>query len=356
MLKIIKQRSFGRYFDIDYADGTKIIRTVWKKFWLAILLAGVFFLPMITNNYIVHIATLIGIFIIGAIGLNLLTGNTGQISLGHGAFMAIGAYATAIIGGAVPFDIPFFVLIPLAGLIAGVIGTIVALPALRIKGLYLAMVTFAFFYIVEYALYNFTSLTKGSSGISVVSATLGTWVLNNTQLYYLIMITVVIGVFFAVNLTRSKVGRAFAAIRDRDIAAEVIGISLTRYKIYAYFISSFYAGVAGSLYGIYLGFISPEHFPFMLSVQFLAIILIGGMSSITGAILGSIFLVIMPEILSYFAGVLRNEFPVFSQQFGDVQTIFYGLIIIITLAFAPKGLNGLWNDIKIYFQRWPFSY
>jgi branched-chain amino acid transport system permease protein len=355
MMNLIKQRSFTRYFKTSYKEDMKIFSTVWSKFWLTFLLVGIVSLPFLTNIYILHIASLMGIFIIGAIGLNILSGNTGQISLGHGAFMAIGAYTTAIVSTTI--NLPFIVLIPLAGLITGIIGTVIALPALRLKGLYLAMVTFAFYYIVEFVLFNWESLTNGSSGIAVNQAAIGTWIIaGEMQHYYLIMFFAVIGIFFAVNIGRSKIGRAFGAVRDRDIAAEIIGISLTKYKIQAYFISSFYAGVAGSLYGIYLGFISPEHFPFMLSIQFLAMILIGGKGSVTGSIFGAIFLVIMPEVLKLIAGLLRNEYPVLSQQFGDVQTMFYGLIIIITLIFAPKGLFGLWDDIRTYIRRWPFSY
>ncbi len=352
---LIKKRSFKRYFKASYKEDMKIFSTVWSKFWLSILLIGIMILPFITNEYVLHIASLCGIFIIGAIGLNILSGNTGQISLGHGAFMAIGAYCTAILSNII--NLPFFILIPISGIIAGVIGTIIALPALRLKGLYLAMVTFAFFYIVEFGISNWASVTNGSSGISVSEATVGSWVISGaTSNYYLIFFFALIGTYFAVNIGRSKIGRAFGSIRDRDIAAEIIGISLTKYKIQAYFISSFYAGVAGSLYGIFLGFISPEHFPFMLCIQFLAMILIGGIGSVTGSIFGAIFLVIVPEGLKFIAGTLRQEYPVFSQQFGDVQTLFYGLIIIITLIFAPKGLFGLWDDLKTYVRRWPFSY
>lgn len=351
----IKQRAFRRYITTSYEVDMGLFTTVWRKFWLVVLLLFVFCLPLFVGEHIVYIANLVGIFVIGAIGLNLLTGYTGQISLGHAAFLAIGAYSTAIIGNMV--DLPFFLLIPLAGLISGLIGTAVALPALRLKHLYLAMVTFAFYFIVEYILFNWASVTGGSSGLSVPAPAVGSWkIRGDTMFYYLILATTILCVYFAVNLARSKIGRAFGAIRDRDIAAEVIGVSLTKYKIQAYFISSFYAGVAGSLYGMYLGYISPEHFSFIMSIQFLAMILVGGMGTITGSIFGAIFLVLMPELLRYIVGELRNTYPALAQQFGDVEVIFYGMIIILTLIFAPKGLYGLWDDVKTYVQRWPFSY
>lgn len=342
-------------FKTNYEDEIKIFQTPFVKFWLVLLFIGLVIFPFVADRYIIYLINLCGIAIIGALGLNILTGYTGQISLGHAGFLAIGGYTSAILS--TKFGIPFWLAMPLSGIMAALAGMIVAVPSLRLKGLYIAITTFAFGFIVDHVIIHWESLTNGPSGISAPRPSLGIFVFDSDKSYYFIIIgMVILATAFARNLFRGRVGRAFIAIRDRDIAAEIIGINLTKYKIQAFSISSFYAGIAGSLMAHYFDVITFENFTLMLSIQYLAMIIVGGVGSILGSIYGATFITLLPEVIRFLTDIFREEYPSLTTRFADLKSVTFGLIIILFLIFGPKGLYGMWRDIKVYWKNWPFTY
>lgn len=346
----------SKTFIETYKEDFSLFRTIWIKFWWMIFVLILIFFPFFVGRYTLYIINLVGIYIIGALGLNILTGFTGQISIGHAAFLAIGAYTTTILGEKA--DLPFYALIPLSGVVTTVIGIGVGVPCLRLRGLYLAMATMSFGIIVQYILFQWEWLTHGALGMAAPLVSVwGFKIDSDRKFYFLISIITFLLGFSAKNLMRMKIGRAFVAIRDRDIAAEVIGVDLTRYKVLAFGISSFYAGVSGSLFAYYTTHINPEYFSVFLSVEYLAMIIVGGMGSILGSILGAMFIGIVPEWLricfSFLSKILGLSGLVFTQQ---LKVITYGVLIIFFLIFESGGLATLWQRIKIFFKTWPFTY
>jgi branched-chain amino acid transport system permease protein len=346
----------SKTFIETYQEDLSLFRTIWIKFWMAILLISIIIFPFIVGRYTLYTINLAGIYIIGAIGLNILTGFTGQISIGHAAFIAIGSYATTILGARTAM--PFYMIIPLSGIVATLIGVLVGLPCLRLKGLYLAMATMSFGIVVQYVLFQWDTLTHGALGMAAPSiAFWGFKIDSDRKFYFLIALIVFLLGFAAKNMMRMKIGRAFIAIRDRDIAADVIGVDLTKYKVMAFGISSFYAGISGSLFAYYTTHVNPEYFTIFLSVEYLAMIIVGGMGSILGSILGAMFIGIVPEWLRIFFGFLSQSFHlsglVFTQQ---LKVISYGVLIILFLIFESGGLFAIWQRVKTSFKSWPFTY
>ncbi len=319
---------------------------------LGLLLLG---LPLFAGKYIVFVACVCGVSVIGALGLNILTGYTGLISLGHAAFMGIGAYTAAILSSKAGF--PFVAALPLAGLMAAATGAVVGIPTLRLKGLYLVVTTLAFQFITEHIIYHWESLTLSDRGITLPSPALFGYKLDTYEsFYYVILLFVAATAMFTKNLSMGRTGRALVAIRDRDIAAEIIGVHLARYKILAFVISSFIAGLSGALYAYLVGLIGPDHFTFNQSILYIAMIIVGGMGTVAGAIIGAIFMVLLPEVISAVSGPLASAYPAFSPRIGAIAVIAYGLVIIFFLMFEPDGLFGIWIRIKRYWKPWPFTY
>ncbi len=329
--------------------------------WAVAIIAVLMFvvLPASVHEYYLSIVNLISIAVIGALGLNILVGYTGQISIGHGAFMSVGAYTAANL--AVRLGLPFWVALPVGGLMAAAAGAVVGIPSLRIKGLYLAIATLAGQLIIEWTINHVTWISGGvQASIEVPRPKLfGFPIASQRQMYFFLLIFVVLAIVGAMNLARSRVGRAFIAIRDHDIAAEIIGIDIFRYKLLAFAISSFYAGVTGVLYTYYLGIANYEQFQITVSIDYLAMIIIGGLGSVLGSIFGAIFVTLLPILIRYtmeaFAGVLfspeavRNIIP-------NLRLILFGALIIFFLVVEPEGLNRLWRNIRSYFRVWPFAY
>jgi branched-chain amino acid transport system permease protein len=342
-------------FKESYLEDEKIFQTVFVKFWLGVLAVFLIILPAIGNNYVMYVANLIGFAIIGAVGLNLLTGCTGQISLGHAAFIGVGGYTTAVL--VTRFGIPFWFALPLSGLSAALVGVVIGIPSLRVKGLYLCIATLAAQFILEWVFGHWESVTHGIRGINVPSPSLGGFVFGTeTSYYYITLVFVVLSVGFARNLLRTKWGRAFVAIRDRDLAAEMMGINLFRYKLSAFALSSFYAGIAG---GLWVGFnkvVTPEYFPFSLSIEYLAMVIVGGLGSVLGSIFGAIFMVLVPELLNVLTGVVKDFFPGAGQLFIPMKDVLFGTLIVAFLIFEPHGLAAIWQRTKNFFSLWPFSY
>lgn len=341
-------------FKDTYEKDEAIFQSVFVKVWLFLLSVFLLVFPFFANEYVLYMANLIGIAIIGAHGLNLLTGFTGQISLGHGAFIGVGAYTSAIL--ITRLGIPFWWTIPLAGMISAIVGAVIGIPSLRIKGLYLAISTIAAQFILEYIFLNWEAMTHGIRGINVPDPELfGFKFDTELKFYFITLFFVVIATIYARNLVRTRVGRAFIAIRDRDLAAELIGINLFRYKLMSFAISSFYAGVAGSLWVSFMNIVTPEHFPLSLSIEYLAMVIVGGLGQVLGSIYGAIFMILVPEILKFGTDAIK-EIPAFQHIFAPLREVVFGALIVFFLIFEPHGLAEIWRRVKSSFILWPFAY
>src|SRR6184192_825099 len=329
--------------------------------WTVAALAVLFFLvlPFSVHEYYLSIVNLVAIAVVGALGLNILVGYTGQISIGHGAFMSVGAYTAANL--VTQLHAPFWITIPAGGIMAALIGAVVGIPSLRIKGIYLAIATLAAQLIIEWTINHVPAISGGvQASIQVPRPSLFGYPLKTqTQLYLFLMGFVVLAIVATSNLVRSRIGRAFIAIRDQDIAAEIIGINIFRYKLWAFAISSFYAGVTGVLYTYYLGIANYEQFQLTVSIDYLAMVIIGGLGSVLGSIFGAMFVTLLPIIIRYAMEALGGL--VFSQgdllnAIPNLRLILFGGLIIFFLVVEPEGLNRLWRNIRNYFRVWPFSY
>lgn len=304
--------------------------------------------PGVLNHYWLSLLIQIGYLSIAAMGLNILVGYSGQISLGHGAFFGFGAFASAWLHNTT--QLPVFFCIPLAGLMTTAVGMIFGIPAARLKGLYLAIATLAAQYILEDFFVRATWFTGGASGSMAPPVSLFGFQLDNDQRYlYLVLFYVVLMYVLAANFLRTRDGRALVAVRDHYLSAEIMGIHLTRYRILAFGISSFYAGIAGALFGHYLGFVSIEGFTILMSIQFLAMIIIGGLGTIRGSIYGTIFIIGLPEVMHVIAewvGGFAGGGIAVTQAMPFVKEISIGLVIILFLMYEPEGLAHRWQLIK----------
>jgi branched-chain amino acid transport system permease protein len=345
-------------FNERYEEEFAIFGTDFGRLWMWIGLFILFaVIPFVSSHYILYVVNHIGIAAIAAIGLNILIGFTGQISLGHGAFFGVGAYSAAILATA--FGLPFWVSVPAAGVITALVGIIFGIPSIRLKHLYLTIATLAGQFIIQYLLVNWESLTKGAEGIFLPRATLlGLNMKTDRAFFYVIFISLVIMTWMAVNLMRTRYGRAFIAIRDNDRAAEGMGIPIFKFKLLSFAVSSFYAGYAGGLAAYYIGSISPEPYTLLLSVEYIAMIIIGGLGSIPGAVFGAIFITLLNEILSGATEFFMNIGPLskIALQIAPLREFIFGLAIVLFIIFEPRGLAEVWRIIKSSFKLWPFSY
>ncbi len=290
-------------------------------------------LPFVLDYY-VFILSLIGVYTIVAIGFNIMTGYTGLISIGHAGFFAIGAYTAAILVDREM--VPFIVALPIAGIFTGVIGFLLALPCLRLFGMYIAMATLAFGFIVEETVLQLNVITGGHQGIAVPMPTIGGFnsgivMDSDKKFYYFILAMTLIFILLAINIVRTKYGRAFLAIRESEIAASTMGVDLTKYKTMSFTISAFYTGIAGCLFGNLLHYIAPNAFTIFLSFQFLVMIVVGGFASVVGSIMGAVFLTALPEFMS---------------SLQEWQIIVFGLILLFFILFVPYGVAGLIKGIQ----------
>lgn len=315
--------------------------------------------PIIFDEYYLSIINIAAIAVIGALGLNILLGYTGQISIGHAAFMSVGAYTAANM--AVHFGWPFWLTVPAGGCMAAVIGVVVGMPSLRVKGLYLAIATLAAQFIIEWIL-NHTPAISGGIQASIPMPRpvfFGRVLETQAELYFFILPVTALAIIATMNLVRSRIGRAFIAIRDQDIAAEIIGINVYRYKLLAFAISSFYAGVCGVMYTYYFGIANYEAFQLPISIDYLAMCIIGGLGSVLGSIFGAVFVTLLPIAIRIFmetVGVMFVDGVYLAQVIAQMRLILFGGLIILFLVVEPEGLNKLWQNIRNYFRIWPFSY
>ena len=339
-------------YRLSYEHDEAIWPTRVQYGWLLVLALLLLVLPLLVNGYVVGLACILCIHVIAAAGLNLMTGYTGLISLGHAAFMGVGCYTAAWLAQR---GVPFFLTLPAAGAMAALLGAIAGLPSLRIKGLYLAVATLAMQFLLEFVFREWDSVTGGVRGVNVPNASLfGFDLLNDTRMYYLIVPVAAVLLVAARNLFRTRVGRAFIAIRDKDISAEVLGINLLHYKLAAFAIGSFYAGVAGALLGYFYRAMTPEYFSLQLSIFYLAVIIVGGLGSLVGTIFGAIFMTLVPEVLRFVVGTIAQWAPQAIELLSQLQQLVFGLLIIGFLVFEPHGLLVVWRRIRRFFHLWPF--
>jgi branched-chain amino acid transport system permease protein len=307
--------------------------------WLLPLMLVVLCLPLFIRGYSIYIINLIGIYALIGLGLNLLTGVCGQISIGHSAFFAMGAFASAVF--TVKFGIPFWFALPLAGVTSGVIALLVGIPVLRLKMIFLAIATIGLGVMTNNLLYNWESISGGAVGINVPKPALGAFIFQSDERFYYIIVAIVLTLtLFYRHLMRTRMGRAFLAIRESDVAASTMGIHVAKYKVLAFVISAFYTGVAGSLVGHLAAYLSIEGFEFFLSITFLAMVIIGGIGTILGSFLGAVFIVLLPELFRDIPGA------------KDIQVLVFGLAMGLVVIFRPRGLASIFVDIAQWLKRY----
>jgi len=338
-----------------YAQDMAILRTKthWALFF--VFLVFLFTTPLYLSRYWLGVANLIGITIVAATGLNILIGYCGQLSIGHAGFIAVGAYTSAILTNR--FELPYVVALVCAGLMAGIIGLIFGIPSVRVKGFYLAITTIAAQFIIIWVI-NHWNITGGFVGISVPYASIGGFEFRSeASQYYLIIIIAALVTFLAQNIVRTRLGRAFIAIRDNDLAAEVMGINLFFYKMLAFFIGCFLAGIAGSLLAHWIGYMTAEHFTLSESILYIGMIIIGGLGTTLGPILGVLFIRLLQQALTVMVVPFLESTRILPAGFATgLAPLLFGLFIILFLILEPRGLAHRWSLFKSAYRLWPFSY
>ena len=339
----------------SYAQDMAIFRTKTHWAWLFLLFVLLLTAPLYWGNYWLSVANLIGITIIAATGLSILTGYCGQLSIGHAGFIAVGAYTSAVLTNRL--ELPFLVGLISAGLMAGFVGLIFGIPSVRVKGFYLAISTIAAQFIIIWVINHWAGVTGGFTGISVPPASIGgISLITQTSQFYLIVVITIIVIYFAKNLARTRVGRAFIAIRDNDLAAEVMGINLFRYKLLAFFIGCFLAGIAGSLLAHWIGFMNAENFSMMDSILYIGMIIIGGLGTTVGPIFGVIFIRLLQVGITFVSPILESSLALPAGFTTGIGPMLFGLAIILFLILEPRGLAHRWALSKAAYRLWPFSY
>lgn len=346
-------------FHTTYKADATIFSTKWIRSTLVLAVVGCLFIPLVFDLYVINLMIQIAYLGIAALGLNILVGFTGQISLGHSAFFGVGAFSSAYMSN--QWGIPVFFSIPLAGLWTTAAGMIVGIPAGRIKGLYLAIATLAGQIIIQDFFSRAEWFTGGPYGALALPVSIFGFEFNSDErFFYIALFYLVVMYVLGTNLMRSRDGRAFIAVRDHYLSAEIMGVNLTKYRIMSFGISSFYAGVGGALFAHYLGFVSVESFDLLLSIQFLSMIIIGGLGSVSGALLGTIFMIMLPEVMELAVSLLAEtslgNIPAITGGLAYIKEMSIGLAIVLFLIFEPEGLAHRWNLIKSYWKLYPFSY
>lgn len=380
----------------SYRHDSAIFPTTTQRVWLGIAIVAAALLPIYLvgrsdgRSWLILFSTAF-VAAIGAIGLNIVTGFAGQVSLGHAFFIGVGAYTATALGSPaeyasdgslalIGFDLPMIIWLPAAGLVAALAGVIVAPLAFRLEGLYLALVTLGLVFLGEHIFRNWDTLTGGigqgreAAPLTVLGYNLdqpgeilGYTLTAGQQTYWFMLVALIVMAFIAKNIVRSRSGRAFSAIRDRGVAAELMGVDQTRYKTMAFAISSFYAGIAGGLLYTITGFVEPTSFSLLLSITYIAMVVIGGLASIAGSILGAMFIILLPKlievihlpdlvdtIIGWIPGLgAGGDAPLAPPQ---IERILFGVLIIAFLISEPLGLYGIWIRVRNYWKAFPFSY
>jgi branched-chain amino acid transport system permease protein len=335
-------------FKTDYAQDLALAKHGGHKFWYGLLLAFMVAAPWIIPEYWLAQLIFVLIYSVVGLGLMLLAGFTGLFSLGHAAFLGVGAYTQAILTA---HGWPFPLAMAMAALLSAAVGVIVGLPALRVKGIYLGIATIAFGFIVEEVFARWEHMTGGNAGMTVKAPSLGSWqITDDVGFYFLCLVTTVLSTLMVLNLLRSPTGRAFVAIRDSEISAQSMGIHLARYKTLAFALSAGLAGLGGALYAHKIKFLSPEQFNIIQSLDLLLMVVIGGLGSVHGAFLGAIFLITMPQLINLSKSILPEAIG----MAPGLQSTVYGLVLVGFVLFEPMGLYGRWLKVRTYLQLFPF--
>jgi branched-chain amino acid transport system permease protein len=334
-------------FKTSYDQDIRVFKHGGQRFWYAVLGLLLLAVPFVASEYFISQLHFILIYAIAGFGLMLLTGFTGQISLGHAAFLAVGAYTEALL---LARGVPVAVSLPCAALLSAAVGVVVGLPALRLKGIYLAVATLAFNVILVEIITRWEGLTGGNMGLHVKPVELlGYRFESETSFYFLCLALTVLACLTLINLLRSPTGRAFVAIRDSEISASCLGVNLARYKTTSFALSAALTGVAGALYAHKVAFISPEQFTLLVSIELATIVFIGGLGSLHGAVLGAAFVILLPQGIA----LVKDWLPPAVAASG-LQAIVFGLVLIAFIVFEPLGLYGRWVKIRTYLELFPF--
>lgn len=345
------------YFKTDYAADLALFDTPYRKAAVLVLIGGVLLLPLAAGQQLQHVVTLTMISIIGALALNLLTGLAGQLSLGHAAFLALGGYASHYLA---TLGLPFPVVLVAVMAFGAALGLVVGTPALRLRGLYLVLATVGFHYIAIFAVHYYQASGEKSilalSGFLLPAPDLGLVRLDSTRRWYYFVATMLLATTaFSINLARTRVGRAWVALRERDITAAALGVHLAVYKLKAFVTSAALTCMSGSVLVFYLGSVSAEYYTIDLAVSYLAMVVIGGAGSVLGALLGGTFVAVMPFAITWLFTLFEASPRVQLQLLAPSQTIVFGMAMIGFLVFEPRGLVGIWRRARVYCELWPLS-
>lgn len=342
-----------RTYQTTYADVVALTpyRSTWA--WALGAAALVACAPLLLGSYGLNILSSIFVMAVGTLGLNLLSGVAGQLSLGHAGFLLIGAYAQAILS--TDHHVPAIVAIVASGFVAAIASLVVGIPSLRLKGLYLAITTLAFTFIVRHLVLFAEGLTHGSEGMAVQPLSLlGHAIKSDIPFYYVALGALVLFVLVTLNIMRSRVGRAWLALRDHDIAARAMGINLMHYKLLAFMSSAFYTGVAGALVALQTRFINVDTFSILISIEALAMVIVGGMGRVHGTLLGTALIMVLPEALTFAFSLGGDRLTtLMADRIYEVKGLMYGIVILAFLRLEPEGLAGIWRKSKRFWVHWP---
>lgn len=348
---------FAPYIKEGYREDEAIFKTRFQKTWFAVFILGLITFPLFQGSYHVFFMTQVLIAIIGAHGLNILLGYTGQISLGHAAFLGVGGYTYSFL--VMSLHWPFWLAIPASGVVAAMLGLIVGIPSLRIKGIYLGVATIAFQFIADYTYFHWTAFSGGPQGRVVTAPVLfGHDMTSKVFFYYVCLLLTIVLLWGAKNVMRSKYGRSLMAVRDNDISAAALGVPVFSYKLLAFMISSFYAGIAGALLVVHLRNVYPDFFHLNVSIEYLAMVIVGGMGTVMGSIFGAIFIVLVPEVLTNILRIIARatENPDVTVLIAPMRLILHGAMIVLFIVIEPGGLAGIWRKVSSYWKIWPLPY
>jgi len=334
-------------FKTSYDQDIRVFKHGGQRFWYGLLILALLATPFATSEYFLSQLHFILIYSIAGFGLMLLIGFTGQISLGHAAFLAVGAYTEALLGARA---VPFAISLPCAALLSALVGILVGLPALRLRGIYLAVATLAFNVILVEIITRWEGLTGGNMGLHVKPAHLFGYRFDSpASFYYLCLAVTGLACLTLINLLRSPTGRAFVAIRDSEVSAACLGVDPARYKTASFALSAALTGAAGALYAHKVAFISPEQFTWLVSIELATIVFIGGLGSLHGAVLGAAFVILLPQAIA-----LAKDWLPPALAASGLQSIAFGLVLIAFIIFEPLGLYGRWVKVRTYFELFPF--
>jgi branched-chain amino acid transport system permease protein len=342
------------YFRTDYGQDLALLETRLERASLAVLMVLLLGFPLIVSAFLIDLASQVFLAAVGALALMLLTGYAGQVSLGHAGLLAAGAFTAGILFKEVAA--PFWITLPAAAVVGALLGVLFGLPSLRLRGLYLAVSTLALHFLVAYVGGEYEARRGFSTGIVIDPPTIaGKAITDPRAWYYILLVAAVATLLICANLLRSRSGRAWAAIRANETVAEALGIGVASYKLLAFVVSSALTAVAGALFAYYRGFVSVEAFSLFLSIQYVAMIIIGGMGSLLGAVLGALFVTLFPYVIEAVVQALPGARGYAGVLFA-VNYAAFGIVMILFLVFEPQGLVGIWRRVQTYFLLWPFKH